>query len=205
MKKKVSVVILAAGNSSRMSCSKALLKFDSQRTFIEKILDTYLSVQTTKLIVVVNKNNKVEIDKIISKNTYNENVVLVENLFTDKGKFYSLQLGLQNIETDDCFIQNIDNPFISVQLLNNMMNELKTNDYIVPIHQNKVGHPVLINKKIKTAILQTNTDSSNLRFILKPYKRAEINCNDENILLNINSKEDYLNNFHYARNLSEIN
>ena len=38
IKKQMAVVILAAGNSSRMGTHKALLKFDDKYNFIQKIL-----------------------------------------------------------------------------------------------------------------------------------------------------------------------
>ena len=49
-----SALILSGGNSERMHFPKPYLKFGTS-TFIEKIIDTYKSFGTNKIVVVLNK------------------------------------------------------------------------------------------------------------------------------------------------------
>ena len=49
-----SVVILAAGFSSRMKQAKFSLKFDNNRTFLEKIIEEYQTFAGKEIIVVLN-------------------------------------------------------------------------------------------------------------------------------------------------------
>ncbi len=201
----VSVVILAAGNSSRMGCSKTLLKFDESKTFLEKIITTYLKLNIQKIVLVINNKIKEEVEETISKYLAEEKIILITNQSPEKGRFHSIKMGLRNINSDNCFIQNIDNPFISLNLLSNMIQMKNNCDYVVPVFQNKIGHPILINKKIQTTILSNIKTETNLRFVLLHFKKNEVQCSNKNILANINTMEEYYKNFHHARNFSEIN
>ena len=60
MLKNHSVVILAAGKSSRMGNLKFLLKYNERFTFIEKIIDTYQNYNCKEIVVVLNKEGVCE-------------------------------------------------------------------------------------------------------------------------------------------------
>ena len=118
------VIILSGGNSVRMNSPKALLSFKGI-TLIEALCMTYISAGIIKPIIVFNHhlfqyNLEETIQSIFSK------VKIIKNLFPDKGRTFSIQLGLSELGTNSvCFIQNIDNPEISVELIKKMKNDIK--------------------------------------------------------------------------------
>ena len=141
--KNISTIILAGGESRRMKRSKAFLKFDDNISFLEKIIDEYRTAGVYKIVLVINvsiPNN--ENKQILSQ--LDDKITIVYNKHTEKGRQYSIKLGLSFInESDNCFIQNIDNPFVNANLLKNMISIIKFGSYISPTYKGKGGHPVL--------------------------------------------------------------
>jgi molybdenum cofactor cytidylyltransferase len=187
-----SAIILSAGNSMRMGGHKALLKFDSQRTFLQKITETYLLAGIEQVIVVVNS----ELFKLIQESSLSlyEQVKLVINDKPGLGRFYSLQTGIKQLKPgNSCFIQNIDNPFTSEALLRELIIHKDEADVILPTFQKKSGHPVLINPLVIREIYAGIDYEIRIDAFLKQFTEKRIETQDHRILLNINSKEDYLN------------
>lgn len=187
-----SCIILSAGSSMRMGADKALLKFDSEKTFVEKITETYLLAGIGQVIVVVNS----ELFKLISESSpsLSEQVKLVINEKPELGRFYSLQTGVKHmIQGNSCFFQNIDNPFTSEKILRELIMYKDIADVVLPAFQNKSGHPVLINPLVIQQLLAGCEFELRVDMFLKQFTEKRIVTQDPGILVNINSKEDYRN------------
>jgi molybdenum cofactor cytidylyltransferase len=186
-----SCVILSAGSSARMGTHKALLKFDYETTFLQKITETYLLAGIDQVFVVVNS----ELFKLIRESSppLSNQVKLVVNVNPELGRFYSLQLGVKQLKLGNlCFFQNIDNPFTSEILLRELILHKKEADVIIPTFQNKSGHPVLISPSVIEEILKEQVSDLRIDLFLKRFGIKKIETSDHNILVNINSPEDYL-------------
>jgi molybdenum cofactor cytidylyltransferase len=187
----VSCIILSAGSSVRMGAHKAMLKFDENNTFIEKITAEYLSAGIENIIVVVSSDlykqlNERGID-------FPEEIQLVVNENPEQGRFYSLQTGIKILQTDAyCFFQNIDNPFTSAKLLKELITYKASAEVILPTFQNKTGHPVLLSPVVTQAILKEKNSDIRIDQFLKKFDIKRIETSDSSILTNINSMEDYL-------------
>jgi CTP:molybdopterin cytidylyltransferase MocA len=187
-----SCVILSAGSSARMGTHKALLKFDSQKTFIQKITDTYLQSGIDHVIVVANS----ELFKLINNSslTLSEKLLLVINDRPELGRFYSLQTGMKHVNHgNSCFFQNIDNPFTSETLLRELIIHKNEADVILPAFQDRAGHPVLISSTVVQQINSGIDYEVRIDAFLKQYSEKRIGISDQRILININSQEEYLN------------
>ncbi|MDQ1265664.1 MAG: molybdenum cofactor cytidylyltransferase [Bacteroidota bacterium] len=192
MKHDVGVVILSAGKSERMGQPKALLQFDDRRRFIDKILEEYLDFGCGNIVAVVNESG---IDYINNKG----DIKIVINKRLECGRFYSMKLGMQNIgDMNCCFIQNIDNPFVNKDILNLLYSRRDTNLYIVPSYRGKGGHPILIGRKIIDEIKEESVNDLNLKDYLKRFDRKFVDTEDDKILLNINTPEDYEKNIKHG-------
>ncbi len=180
-------IVLSGGLSVRMNSPKALLRFDENSTFLQHLINVYNNACIAKIIVV--KNINIEINDMIF---YEKNVEFVNNYFPEKGRLYSIQLGLkQYTDAEYCYIQNIDNPFITTELLNDLWLAKDNAEYITPQYNEKGGHPVLISKTIIDNLLTVTNYDNTLQNLLKPYTRHRFKTNDENCLLNINTPGDY--------------
>jgi CTP:molybdopterin cytidylyltransferase MocA len=115
------------------------------------------------------------------------------NCHVERGRSYSVWLGLQNIPAGmPCFIQNIDNPFAEMSMLLRMISNLNPEGYTVPQFEGKGGHPVLLGSRVADH-LRKMEEPGNLREVLRDFSRTEIQAPDGRILWNINTPEDYLN------------
>ena len=172
-----SLELLSSGKSSRMGKDKANLSIKN-KSFYQQILETYNAVSISQQISVI--NNKLH----LSRRT-------VINNYQGKGRVFSIQLGLKEVNSDWYFIQNIDNPFITTTLLNQFINCKKNKDIIQPIFKKQKGHPILISEKVKQRILNKKDYNLTLRDILSEFEKQQIEVNDESVLININTPEDY--------------
>lgn len=186
----VSCIILSAGSSGRMGTHKALLKFDENTTFLEKITTEYLAAGIEKIIVVV--SGELHKELIAGKLVFPETVQLVINNKPESGRFHSLQTGVKHIKQDNyCFFQNIDNPFITVGLLYELITLKQDAEVIIPVFQDMAGHPVLLSPLVTRKILQANETDLRIDLFLREFKMKRINTSDERILVNINSLNEY--------------
>lgn len=188
--KNIAAIILAGGESSRMRQSKAFLKFDNKISFIEKIIKEYELAGIDKIIIVINDSClDPERQQVLAQ--FDNITRLVYNKHPKKGRPYSLYLGLSLLnESDNCFVQNIDNPFVNSNLIRSMIPLIKKETYISPTYKGKGGHPVLLSSSICNYILNMKEDQVTLRDVLIKYKRINIPAN-ASVLININTLTDY--------------
>ncbi|RPI19286.1 MAG: hypothetical protein EHM58_02185 [Ignavibacteriae bacterium] len=190
MKKNLTAVVLAGGNSARTNKPKLFLSYSERMTFIEKIIKAYFNLGCKKIIIVLNK--KFSENAVIKKLEDSYNIKVTINEHQERGRFYSLSLGLAEAdEKSYLFIQNADNPFISVLLLKKMYNKRNIERYVIPVYNDKSGHPVLIGEKIIRRLKEEKNINSNLRDILHEFNKIGIPVKSENVLANINTMADY--------------
>lgn len=130
---KTGCIILSGGISSRMNTHKAGLRFSESENFLEHIIAAYKLMNLAKIVVVKNPGVKFETVK-------DDRVTTIDNKEPQLGRLYSLQLGLSAMTgIEYCFIQNIDNPFVSIDLLSAIYGARTGADYISPVHNGKGG------------------------------------------------------------------
>ena len=195
MHQSLSVVILAAGNSSRMNSPKPFLPFDDKRNFIEKIIDEYIAAGINDIFLIINADIERRMKLMLSNSYQSQKIELVVNQYPERGRFYSIQTGLGKVKTSSCFLQNIDNPFITMPLINEIMKAATDADYVVPAFQDKEGHPVLLSNEIVKHLVRLEGQDHHLRNELKHFSKAKVNWPYENILANINTREEYMKHF----------
>jgi molybdenum cofactor cytidylyltransferase len=190
MSRDSSVIILGAGYSSRMNSPKFALLFDQNQTFLERITDVYYQFGCKEILCVLNSEGIRSIQNTGMK--FALNVRYIENRFPEKERFYSIQTGLIALTNfDSVFIQNIDNPFTDQQVLKTLYNHKREADYIVPVFKGKGGHPILINKRIRNALISSRNEKQDLKTFLKAFRRKQV-TSTKHVMININSKQDYL-------------
>lgn len=187
---RTSCIILAAGSSSRMGNSKALLKYSQHETFIQKITGTYVQSGVKQVIVVVNEELYNSIHEL--QIPLNQAVELVINPFPEKGRFYSLQTGVRKLKTgNSCFFQNIDNPFTSFEVLKLLKQHQSDGEVIIPSFQLRTGHPVLLSEAVTGKINLTPDLNTRIDQYLKKFRVVIVEMASREILVNINTLEDF--------------
>ena len=192
MKKDCSVVILAAGNSSRMGSPKFALTLSDGRMFIENIVKQYVEFGCMEVIVVINNDGKLHLDE--HPINADAEITYAINQHPEYERFYSVQTGLSKVLSNHpVFIHNADNPFANHEVLKALYSSRTGADLIKPVFKKTGGHPILISNKIVKDIVSYKNYDIHLNDFLKNYSIKTIKINDEKILINVNTMSDYKN------------
>ena len=190
MQAEKSVIILAAGHSSRMGKQKFSLKLADGRTFLEHIVDQYFSFGCRTIILVLNEEGRRQFETISFKGK--ANIICVTNKYPERERYYSIKLGLSLIKNGShVFVHNADNPFASHSILEELSIHQSEADYIKPVYKGKGGHPILISPLIVKDIIRNKNYNFRFNDFLKKYSLTEISTDDDKILTNINTILDY--------------
>jgi CTP:molybdopterin cytidylyltransferase MocA len=183
-----SALILSSGLSERMGTPKALLKWNSSTTFIEKLIHEYLDTGCLKVVCTVNPL----LYPFATDLKLPENVKFVLNEHPDWGRMYSVKLGLLKLQGSDfIFLQNVDNPFIDAKIIRRIKDTADSEAWCSPTFQGRGGHPVLLPDALIKAILDDYSPDSTLQQLLKRHPRREVPLDTDAITRNINTPGDY--------------
>jgi molybdenum cofactor cytidylyltransferase len=185
-------IILASGLSERMGEPKALLRWNNSTTFLEKIIFEYSKACCTRIICMINK----ETETFCQNLNRQPNIKFVINPYPEWGRFYAIKTAVKEVlDYNFCFIQNVDNPFVSIEIIDKLYAVRSFEAWCSPVYMGKGGHPVLLPQLIIKKIFETNNNYTTLLDILKPFPRIKVETDSDEILRNINTPVDYLKFF----------
>lgn len=165
----LSILLLAAGSSSRLGRSKQLLKVDSESLLLRS---SNLSLQVSKNVFVVLGSNFEEHVQSIK----HLSVAIVENKEWERGLGSSLKAGLRQIveknpETKSVLILVCDQPLLTSSHLSKLAEVGEaTNKLIVSsLYNNVLGVPALFKKELFNELLKLD-DSEGARKLIQQKK-----------------------------------
>lgn len=189
-KQKCGVIIIAAGYSSRMDGFKPLLKFGRQ-TAVERVVALYQQAGVDQIILVLGHRE----DQI---RPYFDNqpldVVVNENFA--EGMYTSIITGVAHLndEIEAFFIHPVDIPLVKRETVKELIAapQQLSKGIIYPSFLGERGHPPLIDKKYRSAILD-NKQGGGLKRLLALYEAdaAELPLIDEAIIMDMDTRADY--------------
>ncbi|NOU46090.1 MAG: NTP transferase domain-containing protein [Bacteroidales bacterium] len=182
-------IILAAGRSARYGQAKFSLKFDAEITFLEKIVAEYIAFGCENIVVVVNTES---LDLLQDSQFFHKSEAKsVINPNPESGRFSSIKIGMAALkESNATFIQNVDNPFVNLNMLHQLADNLTEYAGICPTFHGKGGHPLLLSEKLVIALKSENYHVDFKQF-LTGFEIQKMEVNDPGVLANINTREDY--------------
>jgi len=188
MTEKLSILILAAGNSSRLGSPKQLIEFEGQ-TLIERITETALSI-SEEVLIVLGGNSELILPKL---ERFNNVISTIYNPDWKEGMGTSIRIGVEKLaeNSDLILILLSDQPFISKVLLQNMLQTYaKTQNPIVScVYSNTLSVPILFNKFVFPELLKLNGDKGAKSF-LHLYKNRISTINFPEGIIDIDTLED---------------
>lgn len=186
-KEAVAAVILAAGFSSRMGAFKPLLQLGNS-TMIEKVVDTVLQVAERVLVVVGFQK-----ERIMGLRNWEPQVVFVVNENYPKGMFSSVKAGVAQVKEARFFIALADQPHIPIVVYRQLLAAASAADVILPVYQNRRGHPLLLSSAVREAILRAdeNDPTVTLKRIISRFNIHEVAIEQQAIHFDIDTPEDY--------------
>lgn len=154
-KNNTGIIILAAGNSSRLGQPKQLLSYNNT-TLLNNTIDAALQIPNAIVIVVLGSEQELieqELNSPQIKISYNKNWI--------SGMSSSIVKGLSDLLTgtvavDSCIISVCDQPFINNSVFENLLKEHNSTGVgiVASSYSGTVGIPVLFSKKYFKELLE---------------------------------------------------
>ena len=186
----ISCVILSAGFSERFGSPKALANING-KTNIAFLLEKLIKCNLSEIVVVLGFEHEKITQHVFKHNLLN----LVYNKDYKFGQTTSVIAGLKKTSTksDEFLILPIDCPFVRPQTVDQLIVNFKrnTSDILIPMYQNRRGHPPVFNQKVKDAILKLDI-AKGINTVLKDetYTTNVLDTDDPGVTETFNTPEE---------------
>ena len=193
-----STLILAGGKSERMGYPKPWLIHENGITYLEHIVKSYHQAGIKQIIVVLNDTFYSApwlggVDRVKSFAT------IVRNPTPEKGRLYSVFLGIQQISGDKILIHNVDNPNVDASVVETLISESSDAPVTIPTYQGKGGHPVIIDQEVKDEIIRAHETYHTLKDVFGLFKKKYVEVSSSSILANINMPSEYISFYNHQK------
>lgn len=207
-------LVLAAGESRRMGTVKMLMTIGKE-TILDHVVGR-LSMNCSRVLIVVSNGFYQEqtayMDAVTQR--HDSNIIFLQNPSSQEGMHTSFLMGLKQLTdpksgaiTDipiefNVFMQPADIPYITPET-DRRLTEVATTapvedrrgSYFIPSYRHRGGHPICIPAEVCRQIAgKTALDGSvTIRTLLDSFSKRYVEVDDEGILLDIDTPEDYEN------------
>jgi molybdenum cofactor cytidylyltransferase len=190
----IPAIVLAAGKSTRMGRSKALLPLDGDETFLTRIIATFKAAEVEDVVVVVGHDAPTIIDAYDRRPA---TARFVLNPDYEAGQLTSLVAGLRVVDRPGvaaALVALVDAPFFQAATVRALVDRYRrTRARIVrPVHGGRHGHPVLIDRSLFDAIGAADPSQS-AKAIVRAHASpdGDVEVNDEGAFADIDTPADY--------------
>jgi molybdenum cofactor cytidylyltransferase len=143
---KVSAVIMASGNSSRMGTNKLFLNYQGQ-TFLQHALQLTQQLDVYERILVLSPENAQDLH-------LPEDVTLVINQQAHLGQSASVRLGTRQASGDGYLYLTVDQPLLTPALFTPVFAAYATERIVFPINESgDPCSPIFFGKKFRSELL----------------------------------------------------
>jgi len=188
--KKIAVIILAAGKSSRFGTNKMFQNLPNGKTIIRHVIDIVKETRLDPVFVVIQDD-----DTGIQKSVSDLKVKTILNPDYQLGISTSLQKGIRNIpiDCDAAMIVLGDQPFITKPLLDLLAQEYCRSqiEIVFPNVEGIRSNPVILDRAVFPALMELQGDVG-ARAVFHRYNNMAINWSDNRLLLDLDSPEDMI-------------
>ncbi|MGA2972216.1 MAG: nucleotidyltransferase family protein [Candidatus Bathyarchaeia archaeon] len=187
----LSLIVLAAGKSTRMRGRNKLLVKVESRPIIRGVVEAGLKSKVDEVIVVLGW----EADKI-QKALDDLPCRFVVNKDYEKGQSSSVKAGLREVggATQAILILPGDVAMIDASSINLVINEYarRKHPIIVAAHKSRPGHPILLDRQLFKEIEQIDEQSFGLKAVVKKHEGAVrfVEAGSSNVLRDVDTPED---------------
>lgn len=183
-------IILAAGESKRMGCPKALLKL-GDRTFLEAVLHMAAQIGVEEPIVVLGANAR----KVFSSHDLSAAKVVWTSEIS-AGPIGSIRRGITalNRAVEGVVILHVDRPHVSVGTVLALAETFATGQaqIVIPQFAGRRGHPVIFGRAVFDELLGAPaTEGARSVVRADPTRVVVVPVDDPAILEDINTPESY--------------
>jgi molybdenum cofactor cytidylyltransferase len=154
---KISAIVLAAGQSTRIGVNKLLLEMGGE-TVLERVVNTLLISRVDQVIVVVGYEGE-----RVRRRLHGKDVLVFNNQQYHEGMAASIREGLKGIDTGSHGVLIVlgDQPLLQSDTVDRIIDAYRNGQkgIVCPTYGGKRGHPVIFNvKKYRHALSQLRGD-----------------------------------------------
>lgn len=187
----ISLVILAAGKSTRMKENKLLLKLDGE-TLIERVVKTAKGSSADEVIVVLGHEAEKVREQLVKLDC---KVVVNENYM--RGQSESVKVGLAAVSSsaEAVMILPADVALIDAESINSVIDEHRKSksQIVIASHKHQSGHPILLDRALFQEVSQIDESALGLKAVINRH-RSEVEyveVGTENVLIDIDTREEF--------------
>ena len=193
----VAGLILAAGRSSRMGRSKALLRqIQSGNTFVSHLIRVATGAGLAP-VLVVGRPEDGELRGAVGQ----ARATFVANPDADQGQLSSILAGLAAAEAagaDEVVVMPVDVPLVSTSVVSSLLRaaEAEGIEIVRAVYKGTHGHPVLFKRSVFNE-LRAADPGMGARAVVRadPARVKDVEVGDAGVTLDIDTPEDYLRAF----------
>ena len=167
-KKDCAVIILAAGQSSRLGEPKQLLKYQN-KTLLQHAIDAAKQTSIEPIIVVLGSNADPILRKIETSAIH-----IVKNDNWQSGMASTIRCGIQALQTLDSAIEAAilmvcDQPFVTRDLLSSLIKKQEETDkpIIASQYGDTIGTPALFSKQFFAQLMDLSGDTGAKKIMMQ--------------------------------------
>jgi molybdenum cofactor cytidylyltransferase len=189
----VAAIILAAGKSTRMGEAKQLLRLAGS-TVLGQTIENVRRSGVDEIVLVLGASAEV-IRRQLPASLF-EGLKVVVNPAYEQGMASSLQAGLSALDprTSAALIVLADQPFVRPETLAQLAEHHRRSkaQIVIPSYKGVRGNPVLLDRSVFAEVMALEGDTG-CRAIFGSHTghTLKLEVEDEGILLDIDSQEDY--------------
>lgn len=187
---KTGILILAAGNSSRLGQPKQLLQFNG-KSLLSHVVSQALEITPAVVVVTGSKNEEIE------KEIHDLKAFVAENPNWQDGMGSSINSGLKKLLDNFPTIENViisvcDQPFIEASVFLELISKQKDSQksIVASAYSNTLGTPVLFTKKYFPDLI-TLSGNEGAKKLLNKFREDVAQINFEKGAIDIDTIEDY--------------
>jgi molybdenum cofactor cytidylyltransferase len=175
-------VVLAAGLSTRSGPYKMTLPLGDKTVIAHSIEGMYSIVD--RIWVVVGWN-AAQVREALS--AYDRVEIVLNERFRE-GMFSSVKAGIARVRAPRFFLLPGDTPLVGPAVYQRLL--AVRGDIVIPTFRGRSGHPVLMRSQLIPEIL-AQPERATLRDFIETQSKITVEIDDEGILLDLDTPEDY--------------
>jgi CTP:molybdopterin cytidylyltransferase MocA len=186
-------VVLAAGKSTRMGRTKALLPLGGE-TFVSRILRTFRSAGVEEVVVVVGHDAE-RVSDVLGRMDAAPRVIV--NPDYESGQLSSILAGLRAVDRPGVhamLLTLVDVPLVAADTVRAVLSRYRTSSAPVvrPVNGNRHGHPVLLDRRL-FGLLRGADPAAGAKPIVRAHASAlgDVEVSDEGAFTDIDTPEEY--------------
>jgi len=194
----IPAIVLAAGKSSRMGRTKALLPVgSSQETFLARIVRVLREGGIDAIVVVIGGDATAVRASLPRRDA---SLAVVENPRYEEGQLSSLLVGLAAVEqrhddVDAVMVTLVDVPLISAATVRSVLEAFRAKPdapLVRPRRAGRYGHPVVFNRSIFGELRRADP-AKGAKPVVHAHAAQEVNVDvdDDGAFIDIDTPEDY--------------